>query len=73
MSKIIDAEDILADARGCIECIYMAAAELTDAGSNPIQTVADIASEKIDEAIALLDEYRTDMGEGPVEYPAGFA
>jgi hypothetical protein len=56
--KIIDAQDILADAQGCIECIFMAANELTDEGSNPIQTVANIASMKIGEAIALLDEYR---------------
>jgi hypothetical protein len=28
--------------------------------------VVDIASKKIEAAIALLDEYRADMGEGPV-------
>jgi hypothetical protein len=27
--------------------------------------VANVASKKIDEAIALLAEYRTDIGEGP--------
>jgi hypothetical protein len=31
MSKIIEAEDILADARGCIECIFMAVNNLDEA------------------------------------------
>jgi hypothetical protein len=54
MSKILDAQDILAEAQGCVECIYMAASELTKDGRNPIHTVADIASHKIEEAVALL-------------------
>jgi hypothetical protein len=57
MSKIIDAEDILNEARNCVECIYMAAMDLHEE-RDPIQVVADIASGKIGEAIALLDEYR---------------
>jgi hypothetical protein len=65
MSKILDAEDILADAQGCIECVFMAASKLTSEGRNPIHTVADIASKKIDEAIALLHEYR-ESGDLPV-------
>jgi hypothetical protein len=65
MSKIIDAQDILAKAQGCVECICSATAELDPRQGGPILTVADIASEKITEAIALLDEYRADMGEGP--------
>jgi hypothetical protein len=56
MSKIIAAEDILADARDCIECLNMAASDLEEV--DPLQTVARIANMKIDEAIALLDEYR---------------
>jgi hypothetical protein len=64
MSKIIDAEDILTDARNCVECIFLAASDIGDE-TDPIQVVADIASTKITEAIALLDEYRADMGEGP--------
>ena len=64
MSKIIDAEDILTDAQNCVECIFLAAGSLGDE-TDPIQAVADIASGKIGEAIALLDEYRTDMGAGP--------
>jgi hypothetical protein len=58
MSKIIDAEDILEVARGCIECIFMAASALPKEDRRPIHTVADLASKKIDEAIAMLDEYR---------------
>ena len=64
MSKIIDAEDILGDARNCVECIFLAANGIGDE-TNPIQAVAEIASRKIDEAIDLLDEYRADMGAGP--------
>jgi len=70
MSKILDAEDILADARNCVECIFMAASELTKEGHNPIHTVADIASKKIDEAIALLDEYQK-CGDEPVPAAPG--
>jgi hypothetical protein len=70
MSKIMDAQDVLAGARDCVECIFLAASGLGGGlkheGTDPIQVVADIASKKIDEAIALLDEYRTDMGAGPV-------
>jgi hypothetical protein len=47
MSKIIDAQS-------CVECIFDIGDE-----TDPIQTVAGIASKKIEEAIALLDEYRT--------------
>jgi hypothetical protein len=57
VSKIIDAEDILAAAHDCIECICLATEALGKAGG-PILRVADIAGGKIDEAIALLDEYR---------------
>jgi hypothetical protein len=62
MSKIIDAEDILTEARNCVECIFMATADLS---ATPLQAVADIASMKIDKAIALLDEYR-ESGDAPV-------
>ena len=70
MSKILDAQGILADARSCVECIYMAAhglgGGLEHEGIDPIQVVADIANKKIEEAIALLGEYRNDMGDAPV-------
>jgi hypothetical protein len=67
MSKIIDAEDILTEARNCVECIFMATADLSREEADPLQVVADIASRKIDEAIALLDEYReSEDSAGPV-------
>jgi len=68
MSKIIDAQDILADARDYVQCLFLAMNDYDEAG--PIQAVANAASVKINEAIVLLDEYRTDIGERPVEYPA---
>jgi hypothetical protein len=56
MSKIIDAEDLLADARNCVECVFMAAGKLPKESRDAIQVVADIATTKINAAIALLDE-----------------
>jgi hypothetical protein len=58
MNKLLDAEDILGDARNCVECIFMASADLSREEADPIQVVADIASRKIEEAIAMLGEYR---------------
>ena len=63
---IFDAENLLGEAQGCIECVFMAASEFTEDGRNPIHTVVDIASKKIDEVIALLAKYRNDMGDAPV-------
>jgi hypothetical protein len=50
-------QDVLAEARNCIECIRLAAGSL-DEKTAPIQHVASIASGKIDEAHAMLDECR---------------
>jgi hypothetical protein len=62
MNKIIEAEDILTDAQNCVECIFLAAGGLggglKEEATDPIQFVADIASDKIKEAIAILGEYR---------------
>ena len=57
MSKIIEAQNTLFAARNCIGCISLAACGL-DEGAYEIQVVADIASKKITEAMALLGEYR---------------
>jgi hypothetical protein len=66
MSKIIEAEDILIGARSCVECIFLAASGLGGGlphdATEPLQVVADIASKKIDEAIATLNEYRKSGG-----------
>jgi hypothetical protein len=54
---IARAEDVLAEARNCIECVRLAA-ETLDEKTGPIQYVANIASAKIEEAMAMLDECR---------------
>jgi hypothetical protein len=46
---IARAEDVLAEARNCVECIRLAA-ETLDEKTDPIQYVAGIAG-KIDEAV----------------------
>jgi hypothetical protein len=66
MDKILEAEDTLFAARHCVECIYMAAANLSREETDPIQVVADIASKKIDKVIALLVKCRAADGAGPV-------
>jgi hypothetical protein len=58
MSKILDAEDILAYARDCIECASSAATHIFGKEGDPITTVIDIAGEKIDAARALLADSR---------------
>jgi hypothetical protein len=69
MNKILEAEDILAGARHCVECVFMAAANLSSREeTDPLQAVADIASTKITEAITLLSEYRES---GPVPAAPG--
>jgi hypothetical protein len=73
MNKILDAGGILADARSCVECIFLAASGLggglSHDATDPIQVVADIASNKINEAIALLDEYRESVDASPKSPP----
>jgi hypothetical protein len=72
MNKILEAEDILAGARNCIECVFMASASLSSPEEcDPLQAVADIASTKIEEAIALLRECRESVAAGPVPAAPG--
>jgi hypothetical protein len=70
MNKIMEAEDILTDARNCVECIFLAASGLggglSHDATDPLQVVADIASDKIKEAIAILGEYRRAPDASPV-------
>jgi hypothetical protein len=67
MNKLLDAEDILTFARDHIECVFMAAGQLPREEGCPIQVVAETASNKIKEAIALLSEYReSEDSAGPV-------
>jgi hypothetical protein len=44
---------------------YLAASDLDEQDRNPIHAVVDLASKKIDEAIALLDEYLKASDAGP--------
>jgi hypothetical protein len=60
-TAIARAEDILAEARNCVDCIWLAA-ETLDEKTDPIQYVANIASGKIDEAMSMLDAAKGDMG-----------
>lgn len=54
MSKILDAVDILADARDYFERVWMAAGKLPHAEGGPLIAVANMASKKIDGALAVL-------------------
>jgi hypothetical protein len=56
-SKIGDAEDIFVEARSYIECVRLAACQLrTCEESEAIAAVAMAAYQKIEEGLALLDE-----------------
>jgi hypothetical protein len=63
---ILDAEDALEVARGCIDCLLLATSGLSEDDRHPMNTT-DIASTKIDEAIALLKEYLKASGFGSDE------
>jgi hypothetical protein len=52
--------------QGYIDCVFMAAASLTYENRHAISITADIASKKINEAIALLDQYRGEGDANPV-------
>ena len=58
MSKILDARDLLTEARDFIECVGMAASasDMACEFGAPIVAVANAASQKIDEAFKLLAE-----------------
>jgi hypothetical protein len=56
-AAIARAQDVLAEARNCVDCIWLAAEGLEE---KAIQEVASTASAKIEEAIAMLNEYRAD-------------
>jgi hypothetical protein len=54
LSKIIDAEDILAYARDCIDCASSACAHVFGKEGDQVATVIDIAGEKIDGGKSLV-------------------
>ena len=65
MCKVIDAVDIIADARSLVEAIAMAASELPERQESSIGTVAELAVDKLIEARDLLDSYREDRERQP--------
>jgi hypothetical protein len=65
MSKLITAQDILMQARDVIHCVSSAASGPVVLAGDTIVTVVNIAGEKIDEALALLNEYRAEADAQP--------
>lgn len=60
---LVEVEDILSIARGCVDCILLAANGLATAeDSHSISTVANIASAKIDDAAAMVSEMKFAAG-----------
>jgi hypothetical protein len=57
MDKIISAEHRLDDARNLVEAIFVLAKDLKGI-ADPIKTSANLAGEKIIEALALLEQAR---------------
>jgi hypothetical protein len=60
--EIIRVQDILIGARSCVECVWLAAMGEDGEGHEAITTVADIASDKIKEAIEALETHRRAKG-----------
>jgi len=60
--KLIDAADALGFAKSYVEAIFMAAGSLSLEQRGAISSIADSASNKIQEAISLLEEYREQLG-----------
>jgi hypothetical protein len=59
LGKIKEAEGILTLARGDIGCASRAARKhFLGKGGDPVKGVIDLAGQKIDTALVLLDEYR---------------
>jgi hypothetical protein len=62
MKKIIDVEDVLARARDLVECASSAAAHVWGKEADHVDSTLEVASAKIGEAIAMLEEYRNAPG-----------
>jgi hypothetical protein len=54
MSKKLDVQGILTQARSDIECIVMAARQLSPEEGGPIAAAVDAVGKKIEEALRLL-------------------
>ncbi len=57
---ILDARDLIAEARHLVETILMAGSALSEPHGNAIGTTANIAIERLDQAEALLAGERDD-------------
>ena len=60
MHKVIDAADIMADARALVEAISMAASELPERQESAIGTVAQLAVDMLIQARDLLESHCRD-------------
>ena len=56
MNKFMEALDVLGTAKCCAQCVWHAAGDFPD--GEPLRAVANIVSDKIEEAIELLEEYK---------------
>jgi hypothetical protein len=65
MGKIIDAEDILSRALDLVECASCTVVHLWRNEADHVDSVLEIASERINAAIELLEAYRNETGFGP--------
>ena len=54
MSKKLDVQSILTEARSDIECLVMAARQLPPEEGGPIEAMADAAGKKIEKALRQL-------------------
>lgn len=56
-NKLLDAADRLSQVRALVEAVYMAAVDISDAKqTNAIQTVCDLADDRIDLVRNILDD-----------------
>jgi hypothetical protein len=61
MCKVLNAQDVLSEARNLVEVAWMAANALqSKEEGGPMCAVLDIASDKLREAITMLGEYRAE-------------
>lgn len=58
MCNVIDAEDLMSEARLLIEAVFMATSSLPLDEGGPLAMVANIAVQRLDQARDLLDGYR---------------
>lgn len=60
MCKLIDAENLVGNARNLVEAARMASASLENDQGDALRAVLNIADEKLNAAIDLLEGYRAE-------------